>query len=502
MLQVEPLLDLADALAQEENPCPSIPLPEGWQKQTTHDLMEIKDDDETNKGRGWYAKHDLSAGTVLLVEKPLAMVMAWEDDDDDDDEDDDESFQEEDESGPSGRKRNGLLVLRLLKQMQGDPAIWFDTLSQLFPRTSEEALSLPPWMCRDASVGMEMERAYTALAKKWKKRSSMKKQDVSVQVEQIKLRLSLIVRYNCLSVETGPELLSHPSATTGHTALSGTALYNLSSFFNHHHKPTASRWAIGDIIFFVANQNIPKGQQVCISYIEHEVLCESAERRSGLLNMDFIDMDDATDSMDETNEISCSDDHDAEDGPVDPVIDSEVQTELMQMPPLERLESIDELLKQSKGESVPTDKDDDHDDTMEQVDDDAMQWFQCDTMNLELLKALTLDGMGQYEEALHHWNECIAFARRALPPADEMTVVFFVQAALCAQCSPGGIRQESLAKEYAKLALEMHCILFGGCDVTDHNAGLSLFKRRYREELKLPLRQNSPSMDALWPPMS
>ena len=83
-----------------------------------------------------------------------------------------------------------------------------------------------------------------------------------------------------------------------------------------------------------------------------------------------------------------------DDGPFEPVMDTDVQNELMQMDPSERLVAIDGLLKQALREAVPEEAevviDDDDDECTEPA-----PWFSCDVKNLRILKALTLDSMGR-----------------------------------------------------------------------------------------------------------
>ena len=225
-------------------------------------------------------------------------------------------------------------------------------------------------------------------------------------------------------------------------------------------------------MWFVTNQDIAQGEEICISYLEHDVLCESPSRRTLMLDMDFADGEGEGD--------------DEEDGPLFPVVDNEVQNELMALDPFERLTAIQELTEQATGESPPADE----------VDTDAMEisggpgWFQCDAHNLRIIKAITLDGLAQSNEALKVWEECVSFAETMLPPNDESVVVMRVQAALCAK-NAGNLEA---AKSHAAAALKVHNLIFGG--------GVARFRRRYERELKLALRPNSDvTADAnmLWP---
>jgi hypothetical protein len=452
---MEELLQAADALMAanpNEPPRPDFPIPETVRTEL---LMDCK---EGKKGRGWFARQPIAAGTVLMVDKPLAMVMDWQESPHATDGDNfDGNGQEEEEKGAS--ILNDLMLLELLKAIQQNPSLWTDMLSNLHPRDNEIAASLPVWLCQDDSLFCSIEAQIQQLSKHF------------ADSNEIAKRLPLVVRYNVLSIETCPELLIYPGPA-GHSALSGTGLYYLPSFFNHDSKPNASRWAVGDIMWFVANQDIASGQEICISYLEHDVLCESPARRTIMIDMDF------TEGQESEEE---------EDGPLFPVVDSEVQNELMAMNPLERLVVIKGLMKQATGESP-------HDEEI-QADQDAMEvnepaWFQCDAHNLRVIEAITLDGLGQPEEALKIWEQCVAFTETMLPPNDESSVVMRVQAALCAKHAGN----TAAANAHAAATILTHNLIFGG--------GISRFRRRYERELQMKLRPDTDAMtdaDALWP---
>ena len=135
-----------------------------------------------------------------------------------------------DASMPSGEKRNGVLILRLLEKIKNNPKLWTDTLSHLFPRDEESALNLPPWMCSCAKVGLEIEQKFKELLE-----LQLFHDDENEEIcKQIQLRLPLIVRYNVLSAETAPEQYSHFDEEKGMVALNGTALFGPEvSFLNH-----------------------------------------------------------------------------------------------------------------------------------------------------------------------------------------------------------------------------------------------------------------------------
>lgn len=135
-----------------------------------------------------------------------------------------------DGSMPSGEKRNGVLILRLLDKIKKKPKLWTDTLSQLFPRDEETALDLPPWMCACAKIGLEIEQKFNELLDL----HLFPENENEETCKDIQLRLPLIVRYNVLSVETAPEQYSHFDSEKGMVELNGTALYGPEvSYLNH-----------------------------------------------------------------------------------------------------------------------------------------------------------------------------------------------------------------------------------------------------------------------------
>lgn len=463
---MEGLLDLADSLAQS-SPTPErpdFPLPEEY--ASISPPLELRE--TPTMGKGWVAAQDISAGTMIMVVKPIAMVMDWEDDSNGTDAMDDD----EEEKEP---RLNELLLLQILQLLEIDPNIWTDRLSTLFPRDERQLQSLPAWVCQDDEVFLQIE----SHLQKLRALPELSTHDVN----QIGKRLPLIIRYNILSVETCSELLSYPSPM-GHSNLSGVALYHWPSFFNHSRNPNCSRWAVGDVMGFYSNQDIPQGTPVCISYIEHDVLCESAFRRNLLLSMNFDDADGAS------NESSEPSPEEAE-GPDLPVVDADVQNELMSMDPFERLNSIEELLLQATGAKAPTDAQDPAVESTGGMDVAAVAsaWFQCDVQNLRILKAITLDGLGKTQEALKLWEECVAFVEQRLPPADESSVVLRTQAALCAF----HLNDLERAQNHAYQALQIHNLAFGG--------GVVRFRRRYRYDLELQLRPTGSRkpVDVLWP---
>ena len=182
---------------------------------------------------------------------------------------------------------------------------------------------------------------------------------------------------------------------------------------------------------------------------------------------------------------------DSHEGPCYPVVDNDVQNELMALNPFERLEAIDELIQQATGESLPDNENVDGDD--DRMDAHGSSWFECDLQNLRILKAITLESSGQSEKALQIWEECVEFTESKMPPNDENSIVMRVQAALCSL----NLNREMLAQHHAAVALQRHNLVFGG--------GVRRFRRRYRQEFRLNLRssthqdENQSFEERLWP---
>jgi hypothetical protein len=491
---MEALLDQADALvltAGEEGPeKPNFDIPEellNFTSPNNYNWLEIREN--PNKGKGWFTKKDVSAGSIILVSKALVCALDLEyidpdeEEDVDDDDDDENAAMEhsEQEDEPQGSTVNELLVLDLLHKIIEEPLIWSEQLYNLYPRESVDIESSPVWISKDDKVFSQFEAMIDQIEKNVPALKGKSK--------EISQRLPLIIRYNVLSIETCAELLSHPGPN-GHHSLSGVGLYYWPSFFNHDHRPNISRYAVGDIMWFVANQDIVAGQELCISYLEQDVLCENSHRRNAMLTLDFKEDED-------TNLIVLDvdgDGDDNDDGPTYPVVDVDVQNELMAMNPFERLDAIDELMQQAAGEALPKDEVIEVEDDNDQMDAHGSAWFECDLQNLRILKAITLEASGQCESALQIWDECIKFTEYKMPPNDENSIVMRVQAAICSM----HLKKETLARQHAFIALQRHDLVFGG--------GVRRFRRRYRQELRLNLRPNSSGENSdqsfervLWP---
>lgn len=495
---MERLLDQADALilaAGDDGPDrPNFDIPEELVQLSTPNSEWLEILENPSKGRGWHSKKPIAAGSVIMVSKPIAMALDLEyigpDQEDEDgsgnlagggvgggggDVEDANAMEDsENPEEPQESRVNELLVLEVLQSIIADPSIWLEQVSTLYPRLSVDIEASPVWISKDDDIFSQFEAMIDQienLVPPLKGRS-----------KEISQRLPLIIRYNVLSIETCPEMLSFPGPN-GHFPLSGVGLYHWPSFFNHDATPNVSRYAVGDVMWFVANQDVPAGQELCISYLEHDVLCENPRRRNFMMTLDFKEDEDADQVVLGSGG--------GDDGPESPVVDSDVQNELMAMNPLGRLEAIDELLRQATGEALP--REEIPGDVEDGMDAHGSAWFECDLNNLRILKAITLDGLAQHGAALELWEECVHFSESRMPPNDEHSIVMRVQAALCSM----HMGDEGRALRHAAVALDRHDTMYGG--------GLRRFRRRFRQDFVLNLRpengdQHGQSMeDRLWP---
>jgi hypothetical protein len=561
---MEELLDQADAMVRAATSDDTLPRPDFFIPDEYNNALTIRPEvlalrDDGRGGRGWFATNDLAAGTLLLVAKPLALVMDWQDDeededfdatrgsgntneqhndgdnidedaenaaaDDDDDEDAEDGMLEEEKDDNKEPRVNELLLLEMLGRLSREPTLWKDKLSTLFPRTEADVAKLPVWVCHNDDVFMQVESLLATMERE--RAANPNRNEIDLPIKEISKRLPLILRYNILSVETCAELLSYPGPE-GHATLAGVGLYCEPSFFNHSPRPNVSRWCVGDVMGFTTNQAVTAGTELCISYLEHDVLCEPAWRRNRMLAMDFVDVDISNDDDGHLPHATKLEEGMAPGnaGPDMPVVDSDVQNELMAMDPFARLLAIDELLAQAMGVKQPSDAVTNNEESMEHHDstssttmetastmpltvdgtlqgdggagNDVTPWFQCDVHNLRILKAITLDGLGQTSQALALWEESVRFVEERLPPLDESSIVLRVQAALCAWQVAGGMVTDA-ARQHATMACQTHAMLFGG-------GGTARFRRRLWRDMQLPLRPtlqsatpNSSAVDELWP---
>ena len=94
------------------------------------------------------------------------------------------------------------------------------------------------------------------------------------------------VQLNSLGFYTFPELCSYDEHLR---FLSGTGLYETASMFNHSCDPNLLHYSIGDVTIFRTNRLIRANEELYISYIGSDLLCESKSIRDEFLDSrDFI----------------------------------------------------------------------------------------------------------------------------------------------------------------------------------------------------------------------
>ncbi|CAK9042370.1 SET domain-containing protein, partial [Durusdinium trenchii] len=235
-------------------------------------------------------------------------------------------------------------------------------------------------------------------------------------------RLQEVVRLNALGFYTHSEQLCHNS---NFLPLTGSGLFALASGFNHSCEPSVQRYSIGDVTAFVTNQKVDAGTELCITYIESELLCAPKSLRSQSLNRDFS--------------CSCR-----ACGRADPVVlggsrtfirvDAQVQARLALLPPQERVEAIDAALEgQMDGEEAEEEQLElDEVDGGEDPQGPKTVLLGKDAQELRVVQAIAFMHLCRWEEALQNWRRLAAFTCHHCPPYDEALAVYATQAALCA----------------------------------------------------------------------
>ena len=162
-----------------------LPIPDEYKTVPTDELLEIRP--TRTKGRGFFAKTEIAPGTMLLVAKPVALAMDWEDDTIEVDVPEDEEMADEDgEGGDEDEPRlNEVLLIRLLEKLRDDPGLWERSLSMLFPRDATDLASLPAWVPREDDVFEKVEQSVQEL---------QKLPDMEETAKEISRRLPHIIR--------------------------------------------------------------------------------------------------------------------------------------------------------------------------------------------------------------------------------------------------------------------------------------------------------------------
>ena len=278
---IEGLLQMARRHALYSSETPALPLPfrTAQLRPARHAVRVVRH----LSGLGAVAAKDLAAGTTLVCERALAMVL-------------DAQVAEIEEDDDGDNADSALLIMRIAARINEEPS-FVEELSMLFPRTDDDLKKLRPWRCAShlqSLVDAALSTLDDALAK----------------------RLPHIVRYNAVSCETGGELYSH--ATSPEALLSGIALFRDSSVFNHSNEPNVARWHCGDIVCFRTNRAVEAGEALTVSYVASQLLPDPAAARGALAHFDFV----------------------AGGAEAAPAVDAEAQAQLLMLAPSERLATI------------------------------------------------------------------------------------------------------------------------------------------------------------------
>ncbi|CAE8614107.1 unnamed protein product [Polarella glacialis] len=316
--------------------------------------------------------------------------------------------------------------------------------------------------------------------------------------EASKDRLQAVVRLNSLGFYTHSEQLCHHC---NFTALTGSGLFALASGFNHSCEPSVVRFSLGDITAFVTNRPIEAGEELCISYIESELLCAPTSLRSQSLNRDFRCGCRKCTTPGQPDELA------PDEGTERTFmrVDAQVQANLSLLPAEERVEAVQAALAGQMGdESEGEEESEEEGEGVESSREvhgtprkeggeggasakDAKDkkasvtvLLGKDAQELRVVQAMALMQLGRHSEALSVWRRLAAFSCHHCPPFDEALAVYASQAALCALSEAAAATAGDAhppgqaAGEYVALAVEAHR---AAC-------GADLFQWRYRRELE------------------
>ena len=265
------------------------------------------------------------------------------------------------------------------------------------------------------------------------------------------MRLPEIVRSNALGIVTNAEQIGHYS---NYRHLSGVALYYEPSFFNHSCTPNCSRYHLGDWTIIRTNQEVKQGEELCISYIEHEFLFEPLAVRQTILDEQRKDfrLDIAIDDGELMDR--CDVDKDAATSELGiRRVTMEIKAELMSVNAEQRITEIESIFQ----------------------DRDLIATFiQSDIKELNFLKGITFNQLGKPNAAKKIWKGLLDRTKQELPPNDESLITYAIQLAI----SDLAVGDESSAHIHLSDAMRVHTITFGG--------DAFWFCLRYRKELLEP----------------
>lgn len=387
----------------------------------------------TGKGRGWYATEPLDAGVMVLIERPLVAVLdgEWRD----------ESWAD---CGSSDSAALGIELARCYSSSLASLLSGFHP-QEAVPANDDDSDEEDEPVLKDA-----MRRALNTA---WK--------PVDIP-EGTRKRLEDVVRLNSLGFYTNSEQLCHHE---NFAALTGNGLFALASGFNHSCEPSLQRCSFADLTAFVTNQPVAAGSELCISYIESELLCAPKSLRSQSLNRDFVCACTRCQKQEGTPEEAAVEKNFMR-------VDAQVQANLALLPPKERVRAVAAALEGRLDEEAEEPEEEEpveeaevasahscEKDELHEAKPPKVVLLGKDAQELRVVQALAFMQMQEWESAFQVWRQNAAFSCHHCPPFDESLVVYAMQAALCkAQSSSLGAADNI---DYARLAIEAHCRAFG-----------------------------------------
>eukprot|EP00913_Durusdinium_trenchii_P015885 g14928.t1 len=275
---------------------------------------------------------------------------------------------------------------------------------------------------------------------------------------------------------------------------------NALGFYTHSEQlcataqPSVQRYSIGDVTAFVTNQKVDAGTELCITYIESELLCAPKSLRSQSLNRDFSCSCRACGRADPVvlggsrrplaglhGTAGLATRGGPETGDMPSIrctssfrrtfirVDAQVQARLALLPPQERVEAIDAALEgQMDGEEAEEEKQIPKAQRpcfLEKMPK-SFGWFRqsrsCTCADGKKLCRPSLEEGKHMSKKVfrprfpQNWRRLAAFTCHHCPPYDEALAVYATQAALCAL----EMKRED-APLYVRLAVEAHRMAFG-----------------------------------------
>jgi len=384
--------------------------------------------DADGKGRGWFAKENIPPGTIVLLERPLVAVL--------DTEYNDQPW------GFCSSADSAALSIELAKCFSQSLQ---DLLSDMHPRKLSQIVASDDINSDEDDDEAAAQALDEAVPEAWSQVDGID--------EPTMMRLKQVVKLNSLGFYTNSEQICHHNTFS---CMTGTGLFALGSGFNHSCDPNVARLSFGDITAFVTSCSVDVGAELCISYIESELLCAPISLRRQSLNRDFICScrKCLAESSDQGSEATNSNRY--------LHVNSQVQAELSSLPPAERVEAVDAALRGEMG-------DDDEENGESEEESGSPILLGKDSQELRVVQAVALMQLQEYRRAIGVWRQLAAFACFHCPKFDESLAVYATQAALCAiACN------DESAPAYVSRALVAHRI----------SSGVSLYRWRFAKEVE------------------